>query len=232
MDRDELLEGVDSAAQKARWTRGLLVVSALVSIGTIVCDVQLIQFLERVGAVGTVTLEEAQALDDRRLVMTVAGALTQLTCTVMWLMWIHRACANLHLAGSGQSRFTLRWSVGWHFVPFMNLVRVPQLMHDLVARSAVANERNRDQPPKSTLVTTWFALYVLMSIAGRAASSSLEDAQTIGESIRAYRGSIAEQIVTVAAATAAWLLARHIDRLQREVLVTARPVRTLAPLMA
>jgi Domain of unknown function (DUF4328) len=46
-------------------------------------------------------------------------------------MWIHRAHANLRLAGYTWLEFTPGWAVGWFFVPIANLFKPFQAMREL-----------------------------------------------------------------------------------------------------
>lgn len=50
---------------------------------------------------------------------------------VVFLMWIYRANLNVRGFGAADMKFTPGWSVGWYFIPIMNLVRPYQAMKEI-----------------------------------------------------------------------------------------------------
>jgi len=224
MDRDALLQGIEIAARRARWTRGLLVAFVLVSLASITVELSLLDLAARARAGQPVTVAEGEAIDDRQLDLVFISLGLMVLASITWLMWVHRATANLRLAGSGRSRFTPGWAVGWYFVPIMNLFRAWQGMHDLAGRSAEGNDRADGPRSDSGLVNAWWPMFVLSRCIDRYVGRAVLEAETPSEILRATRLSVFSDVLVVITAVLAWLVVRHVDRLQREVLVLAPPV--------
>ena len=224
MNRVALLQGIEVAAQRARWTRGLMVALAVVSIACIAVDLSQLEYLGRAQAGQAVEAAEGQEIDANQLVVNWTLIGLSMVAGITWLMWVHRATANLRLAGSGASRFTPGWAVGWYFVPILNLFRVWQVMQDLAGRSAEGNDRPVGPRSESGLVGAWWAMFVFSRCIGRYVDHAIVKAETLSEVSRATRLSVFSDVLGVVSAVLAWVVVRRIDRLQREVLVLAPPV--------
>jgi Domain of unknown function (DUF4328) len=79
-------------------------------------------------------------------------------------MWIHRAHANLFAARLDRLEYTPGWSVGWFFVPIMNLFKPFHAMRELYNRSH-GQDDGFDAPSPSDL-TIWWGCYIVGSILG------------------------------------------------------------------
>ncbi len=81
---------------------------------------------------------------------------------VCYLMLIHRAAKNLRAFGRQGLEYTPGWVVGWFFVPFANLVRVPRVMMELWRGSDPATDGYSWRASASTpLIGVWWALWVI-----------------------------------------------------------------------
>lgn len=229
MDSDALLEGIEAAGHRARLTRGLLAACFVAGVADVAVDVSMIDFLGRVAHGLKVTVEEGQHIDGLVLLVAIVLGIARLASVIMCMCWVHRACANLRLAGSGASRFSPGWSVGWWFVPFFNLVRVPQVMNDLEGRSADRNVDPQRQPTSSTLIGAWWTLVVVASIGSTIATKAVAAAKELATMREAYNSTLIADVLLVSSTVLTWFVLRRIDRLQREVLITARRTPTVAP---
>lgn len=77
---------------------------------------------------------------------------------ILWLLWQHRAHANLRAAGIPRLAFTPGWAVGWWFVPFANLVKPSQTVRE-VWKASSGHERweSRKTWP---VIGWWWAMWV------------------------------------------------------------------------
>jgi hypothetical protein len=77
-------------------------------------------------------------------------------CGCLWFAWQWRAVRNSMNLAPGSPVASPGHSIGWWFVPFANWVKVPQIILDLVARSA---GRTRAGAGDRALVVSWFVLF-------------------------------------------------------------------------
>ncbi len=79
---------------------------------------------------------QVDASDVRLWTISVIGFVLALAVAVTWLLWQHRAQANLSALGGGPPAFTPGWAVGAWFLPVANLVLPSRAVRELVGRSA------------------------------------------------------------------------------------------------
>jgi hypothetical protein len=87
------------------------------------------------------------------------------TSVVIFCMWVHRANRNARALGSAAMRFTPGWSVGWFFIPIMNLWKPMQAMREIWHIS----ENPHQDPPEETppQVGTWWTLWLVTNFLGQ-----------------------------------------------------------------
>lgn len=100
---------------------------------------------------------------------------------VLVSLWIYRAHDNLRAAGVADLKFTPGGSVGWFFIPIMNLFKPFQAMKELWNESHGTSNGYGEQSPST--VATWWTLWIArnildilsarMTMAGNEASASL-----------------------------------------------------------
>lgn len=79
-------------------------------------------------------------------------------------MWIHRAHANLFVAGLDGLEFTPGWSVGWFFVPIMSLFKPFQAMRELWNRSHSEDDGYASATPSELGV--WWGTFLIGNFLG------------------------------------------------------------------
>ncbi|MBB5037400.1 DUF4328 domain-containing protein [Prosthecobacter dejongeii] len=114
---------------------------------------------------GGFTDAEAEANDARQQVIGIAYLGVFLITGITFLKWIYRANANCHGFGAQGMKFTPGWSVGWYFVPFMNLVRPYQAMREIWQVSS--NPKRWQTQEGSGVLPLWWTLWILSSITGQ-----------------------------------------------------------------
>jgi hypothetical protein len=116
-------------------------------------------------ASGSITKEAAQANDARQQIIGIVQLLAFIVTGVAFLMWIYRANLNVRGFGAGEMKFTPGWSVGYYFIPFVNLVRPYQAMKEIWKCSA--NPGNWRMQPGSALLGWWWALWLISGFLGQ-----------------------------------------------------------------
>ena len=126
--------------------------------------------------------------------------LSLLLSIVLVGMWIHKAHANLFAAGLSGLRYSPGWSVGWFFVPLLNLFKPYDAMRELWHASFGAHERF-DSPAPSHL-QLWWGLW----IGGNIASNIAQRMQESTRSDTIMTGTILAGISALLMAGAAYIL--------------------------
>ena len=178
----------------ARWTKGLLVATIVLSLVAIVSGLLQVELLSR-AASGGISDAEAAANDSRQQLIGVLQVLLFLGTAAAFLVWFHRAHKNLPALGVRQLKYTPGWAVGGFFVPFLNLVRPLQVMREVwngsdpegLERGSIdGGFVNRTQPGTPLLVGWWWALFLVSGFLGNMAArmafapnQSLDQLQTL-----------------------------------------------------
>ena len=114
----------------------------------------------------SVTYAEAVDIEDAFSVVSVLGVVALIGGAIGFLIWFHRAYANVPGITGQKPRFGRGWSIGSWFVPVLNLWRPKQIAND-VWRGGEAKARGNPQwtaLPVSTLLHWWWGLYLFASL--------------------------------------------------------------------
>jgi hypothetical protein len=108
---------------------------------------------------------EAEANDLRQRMIGVLYLATFIVTGIVFLKWIYRANSNCHGFGARNMKFTPGWSVGYYFIPFVNLYRPYQAMKEIWKVSK--NPADWQNEPGSPLLGWWWALWIISNILGQ-----------------------------------------------------------------
>ena len=164
---------------------------------------------------GTFTNEEGLANDSRQATIAMVGVTVYLITSIPFLMWIYRANLNCRGFGANEMKFTPGWSVGYFFIPFVNLVRPYQAMKQIWQASH--DPMNWQLQPVSPILGWWWALWILSNIMGHLTNSFAQRADTIDNLINSTRISIASDVTGVALSLVAIAMVRKIFQKQEEL---------------
>jgi hypothetical protein len=109
--------------------------------------------------------EDLLASDIVNLIVVVFQMPFAIFVGITFLRWIYRANANLRALSSQPMTFTPGWSVGWYFIPIMNLFKPYQSMKEIwnVAHRTSAHD-NLDP-----ILAWWWFLWIVSNFIGRIA---------------------------------------------------------------
>lgn len=214
---DDLSSAVRSESTRARVVLYLLAVGlvlTLVAIGSGIAQARML------GAIQTgveVSAEEAEANDARQGFIGILEIVVFLATIVAWLMWQHRAYANLRLVGSRETEYTPGWSVGYWFIPILNLFRPYQITAELWRRSELHNGRDSigslSRPP---LILAWWVSYIGLGFLGRAYFSATMNAKGVEDFIAATDLGLVHDTLAIVSTILALVVVRGIHRFQQE----------------
>jgi hypothetical protein len=172
--------------------------------------------LQRIIDGSHVTLTEATASDNRVAASAQLWLVLVIPTVVVWLIWQHRAHANLSAVGVTELEYSPGWAVGWWLIPIANLLKPFQVNRELwKASSGVHDWRSLQTWP---VLGWWWASWIFAGVLGRIATGARSDAETPMALRSADIVDLLSTVVVVASAVLAILLVRSVltrqDRLE------------------
>jgi len=211
-----------------RWTVGLLAVMALLAVVGSFSTVAEIDLLDRIKEELSVTVAEANASDDRQASIGLLQLILMVPTGVVWLVWQHRAHANLLSLGVQGTRFTPGWAVGWWFIPIANLGKPYQAVRELWrASSPDALETDWKQQPTWPVIPWWWATWIGEGILGSSANALRNEPASISALVTSSWLLLVADIVTVVSAVLAIKVVTGIGR--RQEALGLSPARARGP---
>lgn len=119
-------------------------------------------------ATGQTSLPETDELSPFQMIEALFGLLQLtilLTTSIGFLRWIYRAHVNVRALGASGLKYSPGWSVGWFFVPILNLWKPLAAMKELWQASSNPDAWQNEQP--ATIVNTWWTLWLLSNFLGQ-----------------------------------------------------------------
>ena len=192
---------------------GLLVFRAIAFIHRI-------DLLQRIKEGDFVTRDEARASDQLVAGSSALWLLAFAATGIVWLVWQHRAQSNARELVAGSTSITPGWAVGWWFVPFANLVKPLQAVHELWLASA-GGPRWSEQRVPPVLVVWWLA-WLGFNLSGLFALSP--DTTNVDALVGADRVHLVTMGLGILGASLAIWVVRSILARQEAAIVEARRV--------
>jgi hypothetical protein len=192
---------------------GLFAVSILVELASIYGDWKAIEFL-READVRAVDMERAAQIDAANVKIAIVLVAVVLALFTAFIIWFHRAHANVRDAKATTLRYGSGWAIGGFFVPFLNFVRPAQVMNDVWSGTAelpgeprAARRRRRTTSP---LAAWWWGMHMFGGVLGYAGANLVQPDQLLAGSWL----SIVASVAAIVSAAAGIELVRSVTRLQ------------------
>ncbi len=134
------------------------------------------------------------------MIVYFCNSATFIISIVLVSLWIYRAHDNLRAAGVNDLEFTPSWSVGWFFIPIMNLFKPFQAMKELWNGSHGTGDGYGEQSPST--VATWWTLWIARNIVNILSGRMIMAGDEAGASLTLVLYAISE----IFTAGAAWFL--------------------------
>lgn len=154
----------------------------------------------------------AESNDQRQQVIGWIQASTAITTIVLFVVWIYRANFNARSLGAQNMKFTPGWSVGYYFIPFLNLWRPYQAMKEIWKASK--NPTSWEGEERSAILPWWWFFFLIAGMLGNASFRTSINAKEIHELITSTGVAIASDLVSIPATIIALVLVRKIYEMQ------------------
>jgi Domain of unknown function (DUF4328) len=187
--------------------------------------------LQRIIDGSPVTLTEVTASDNRVAVAFRLWQVLLVLTIVLWLIWQHRAHANLEALGALGLEYSPRWAVGWWLIPIANWWKPYQVNRELWKASGGVNDRL--SVLTWPVLGWWWASWILASVLFRAMAAARNGADTPMELRSADIVGLLSTAELVASAVLAILVVRSVvarqDRLASAVPHLPKPPAPVTP---
>jgi len=226
-DRTRSLASMANAARyrplrgPARALQQLLAIFVLVTLASLVADSIELGLLTRLLHEGSSGLTaEAATADGRQALVDLLQAGVYVATAIPFLVWFHRAYANLPALGMAPLEVGAGWAIGGWFVPLLNLVRPKEIMND-IWRGSDPNRASRLDGfwrvgPVSGLVHLWWTLVLLSWLVDRIVFAVIRiGPQTVASLRTSTMVSLTADVLDVALGLVALELVRRTTRRQQ-----------------
>jgi hypothetical protein len=147
----------------------LFVVHILVDI--LMAGMEVTQLAVDTEELGTIPLGDGESLalfDIAYGLIGLAIVPLSLLTAIVFLVWVNRANKNARALGAQGMQFTPGWSVGWFFVPILNLFKPYQAMREIYqASDPQSGPTNWKLMGKSGVVGWWWGLWLIGNFLGQ-----------------------------------------------------------------
>lgn len=219
----EIAAGVSSAHARARVLMAVLLIGLLIRVGGIASSIAQHALLSSMAAGIGLAPGQADANDARERVIAVLKLLALLATVVTWLVWQYRAYANLRLVGTRETEYTPGWSVGYWFIPLLNLFRPYQITAELWSHSEIGNARDPIGGLSGpALVGVWWGSWLITNFFARLYSTMSDSAKTVQGFISVTNYAILHDVLYIVATIIALVVIRRIDSFQMAFTTTAQ----------
>jgi hypothetical protein len=121
---------------------------------------------------------DAEVVNSGEIVLLMLAAIggvlllgSMVVAIILFCVWVYRANRNARALGARGMRFTPGWTVGWFFVPIMNLFMPYQAVKEIWQTGDPRRGPDDWKTGGSTLVGAWWGFWLLANLGGRALDS-------------------------------------------------------------
>ena len=159
---------------------------------------------------GDLDTARAAASDSRITIGASLASLAFVAGALFWGFWSVAAAKNLR-ALHPETAFEVPpgWTIGWFFVPFLNLVQPYKATREIYVWSRT---RDNDSPAESAIVGWWWLLWIVNNIFAQVTLRlAPSDSPTLEGLLTAGRVGMVSDLLTLATAAAALVMIRRIN---------------------
>jgi hypothetical protein len=206
--------------RRAQWATAFLVIIAIVGVVSVVSDLMERDLIQRMRDGGEVTLQEAEASDDRQAAIAVIQLGLLIVSAITFLMWLYLARLNLDAFGVEGVRFAPRWTWLGFVIPVMNVYRPYQVVAEIWKAS---NPRARSpafsawkHTEVNDIVKVWWGSWLILNAVGRLLRRTYDYTDTIDSLLTSNLLTLVLDIGGVIGAGIAILFVRGLTQRQNQ----------------
>jgi hypothetical protein len=187
----------------------MLVVYLLLNIISLCQDFGKLNYLQS----GNITKAGLESIFDRNAFVGLCSFLAYMVTGILFLMWIHRANLNIRGFGAIDLKYTPGWSVGYYFIPIMNLFKPYQAMREIWKASK--NPANWKSESGSGLLRLWWGLWLASCFLNHISFKASMRADSLKAHLTATYNSITCEIIDIPLTVVAIVLIGKVYAMQK-----------------
>lgn len=212
-----------SLQSRFNFLNGLLLLSILVSVLSVVYYDSFLSTVDSVMRGNTLSYQEADNLDSTSQTISIFQLLIFASTAIVFLNWKNRAYKNLRSLKSHRLEFTSAWAVGCYFVPFINLFKPLNIMKEIWKASdpefvSKDNIENKDwkKAESSSLLTLWWTFFLFNNAFSYISLQSFRRLNTLQQYYDFGIYSIISDVFSIISCVCLIVLANKITKRQNE----------------
>lgn len=144
---------------------------------------------------GSFSQARAESNDARQQMVGIIYLGALIVTGIAFLKWIYRANSNCHGLGAQGMEFSAGWSIGYYFIPFVNLYKPYRAMKEIWSVST--NPAKWENEKASPLLKWWWALWLISGFIGQISFRLTMRADTVSSLLALTNVSIISGIIDI-----------------------------------
>ena len=154
----------------------------------------------------------AASTDKRQQIIMVLQFGVTLITVMLFAMWIYRANFNSRALGAQNMKFTPGWSVGYYFIPFLNLWYPYQAMKEIWKTSK--NPTAWENEKRGAILPWWWLFFLANNLLGNVLFKASMDANDINSIISVTKITIIFDMMNILSGLIAIVLVGKVYEMQ------------------
>ena len=148
------------------WLLKLQILVAVISLFSNYLEYNLLtEFQNELFASQDEFMQKADESDTRQAFIALSYLVVFVVSGILILKWLYRANYNVKQLGAKDMEFTPGWSIGYYFIPIVNLWKPFQAMKELWKTSV--NPTNWQSLKSPSTIALWWGLWIVSNLLGR-----------------------------------------------------------------
>lgn len=169
----------------------------------------------------TAIVAEAAASDRNQKIITALQIVLNIASFILLLLWIFKSNKLARALGATNMRHSPGWSVGWFFVPIMNLVRpyfaVKEIYLATLSPHGFNSSKEADQQPETlNFVILWWVLWIADIFVSRAAFRYAATSEVIDDLVFSSKFTMVAEGLGIASLFATLAMVKHVWSTQQD----------------
>ena len=127
-------------------------------------------------------MQKVDESDSRQAFIALSYLVVFVVSGILILKWLYRANYNVKQLGAKDMEFTPGWSIGYYFIPIVNLWKPFQAMKDLWKTSV--NPTNWQSLKSPSTIALWWGLWIVSNLLGRIIFNLSRNAESLDAMIQ------------------------------------------------
>ena len=165
------------------WLLKLQILVAVISLFSNYLEYNLLtEFQNELFASQDEFMQKADESDTRQAFIALSYLVVFVVSGILILKWLYRANYNVKQLGAKDMEFTPGWSIGYYFIPIVNLWKPFQAMKELWKTSV--NPTNWQSLKSPSTIALWWGLWIVSNLLGRIIFNLSRNAESLDAMIQ------------------------------------------------